>query len=203
MPIDAKASSNWDRAANAYCHYVAYIAAKAHRLELSFTDLIYVKNFKGGSAVIGEPATSLPFKLTRLSQALVAADASGDLSVPLADLSGASLQRAKARMLSFMKEAVCPETRINGFGVSFASAMLHFYFPTTVPILDRRVLNGARIQGIQVNTQGQVNNLVSLYPSLVDYFAVRLRNNRSLSLRQLDRELFIEKLSDQVFRSDC
>src|SRR5574341_2221080 len=103
MSIDAKASANWDRAAHAYNHYVAYIASKPKRLELSFTDLVYLKNFKGGSTVIGEPPGRLSAKLNHLARALVDATASGELSAPLSNLAGTALERAKLRMVSLVE----------------------------------------------------------------------------------------------------
>lgn len=145
--LDARAESTWDRAEHAYGYYVSYLANKPHRFELSLVDLLHVKNFKGGSAIIAECTEELPLKLARLSKALREAHISGDFRKSLAHLDNKTYKRCKSRMVSFVKLVLEPGAHINGFGASFASALLHFFFPETVPILDRRGLNGRTSSG--------------------------------------------------------
>jgi hypothetical protein len=201
MPIDSRAVATWNRAENAYQHYAGYVASKSSRHTLTVTDLIYVKNFKGGSTTIGEPVASATDKLAALSRALLDAASSGDLNTQLSKMDDALLVRAKRRIIDFVKLATQDGQRISGLGPSLSSALLHFYFPASVPILDRRVLNGARIPGIQVSSQGQVSNAMTLYPALIDYFALRLREDASLTVRSLDRLLFVKKLGGVFARA--
>ena len=84
--------------------------------------------------------------------------------------------------------------RIDGFGSSYTSALLHFHFPTLIPILDRRVLNGAGINA-EINAQGQVVDIERYYPELIQYFHRELRNRPEIDLRALDKELFIKPIA--------
>lgn len=200
MAANVKARSAWDRAAHAYGHYVDYIATKPDKCALSVTDLVYVKNFKGGSSIIAEPAATVSAKLNKYERVLRDAAASPEFSSSLRDLDEGLYARARTRMVAFVGMAQRVDARINGFGVSLSSALLHFYFPTLVPILDRRVVNGANIQGLKVDAQDQVINLLDLYPSLIDYFRARLRATTKLTLRSLDRRLFSQELRRPPFR---
>ncbi|WP_312589718.1 hypothetical protein [Comamonas terrigena] len=200
MPTDAKAIATWERASHAYSHYQSYLAAQTQRHSLSFTDLVYVKNFKGGSTVIGEPIESLPAKLSRYSDSLARLGRTQDFAQTLPSLSSEAYARVKNEIIGFVGLATDASTKISGFGVSFSSALLHFHFPALVPILDRRALNGAGIKGIKTDSQGQVKDLISFYPQLLDYSRQKLRDNPALSMRTLDRSLFIEALASEVFR---
>lgn len=200
MPIDAKAVATWERAAHAYSHYQSYLVEQPSRFSLSFTDLVYVKNFKGGSTVIGESLQSLPAKLGQYTESLRGLGAMREFSKSLPVLTSEEYVHVKEGIIAFVRLATAPETKINGFGVSFASALLHFHFPRLVPILDRRALNGAGIEGILTDSQGQVKNLISFYPQLLDYTRQRLVGSPTLTIRSLDRSLFIEILSPEVFR---
>lgn len=200
MPTDPRAEANWARADNAYQQYLRYISVKPDRVALTFTDLVYLKNFKGGSAVIGESVATSSEKLARYEQSLRACMSAPEFQKTLRNLTDAEYLRARKRIVAFVDLVNSPETDINGFGESFASALLHFYFPSLVPILDRRALNGSGLEGLKVNGQDQVTNLLALYPALIDYFRDRLRSEASLTLRSLDRGLFIEKLRVPPFR---
>jgi hypothetical protein len=195
-----RAENTWARAEHAYQHYFKYISEKPDRFALSFTDLVYVKNFKGGSAVIAEPLLTLDSKLKRYERALRKAGASPVFRLSLHDCDDKEYARARKRMIAFAKLPLFPVADINGFGVSFASTLFHFYFPNLVPILDRRALNGAAIEGIKVNGSDQVKNLLELYPLLIDYFRDRLRNEPNLTLRTLDRSLFVQELRRPPFK---
>lgn len=196
----AKAIGTWDRAEHAYQHYLAYIASKPDKHALSFPDLVYVKNFKGGSTVVAEPAATLPAKLQQYEQALRAASKDSSFSRSLRGLDDHEFEKVKQAIVAFVALAQRPEARINGFGVSFSSALLHFYFPSLVPILDRRAVNGANLKGIEVDSQDQVSNLLQLYPALMDYFRSKLCEDPKLSLRELDRHLFSRELRRPPFR---
>jgi len=83
----------------------------------------------------------------------------------------------------------------SGFKCSYASALLHFYFPNLVPILDRRVLNGIGIK-VKRNKQGQVVNIERYYSALIDLFHSYLKYNPNKSLRDYDKENFVKPLKD-------
>lgn len=194
MPIDPRAISKWRRANNAYQHYLQYMAEKPDRLALTFTDLLYVKNFKGGNSVIEEPTATAGTKLAHYEQAIRSFNAVPGAQLTLAQLDDGQYELAREKMVAFAGLPIKLEAKIKGFSVSFASALLHFYYPNLVPILDRRALNGSLISGLSINGQGQVTNLLDLYPALIDYFRGRLREDPLLTLRALDRQLFEVKL---------
>lgn len=199
MQIDTKAQKTWERANHAYKHYICYIESKPDPISLSFTDLIFVKNFKGGMATICEPVATLSTKLQCYAESLRKFRADSAFCQPLAKLSDAEYMHVRDEIIRFVQPPKKLD-KIDGIRASFASALLHFYFPAVVPILDRRVLNGAGIQGIRVNNQDEVVNSLELYPKLIDFFRSSLRSNPEKSLRELDRELFIQKLQSPPFR---
>jgi hypothetical protein len=189
---DKRAVAGWERAQNAYQHYVEYLERKADKHALTITDLVYVKNFKGGSAIIGEPPGTIGSKLAQYESSLRAAQAKPAFRKRLEALDEKEFRDAQATMHEFA--GLPAKAHIDGFGVSFTTALMHFFFPAVVPILDRRALNGARIAGVKVDSQGQVTNLLELYPQLIAYTWERLRADSSLTLRSLDRQLFTQKL---------
>jgi hypothetical protein len=201
MAASVKAGGTWDRAAHAYEHYLEYVANKPDRHALSFTDLVYIKNFKGGSTIIAEPLATLSPKLQQYEQALRQAAECREFSSPLKDVHDSDYALARSRMVAFVAMAQSSRAKINGFGVSFSSALLHFYFPALVPILDRRAVNGAGLNGIKVDGQDQVTNLLELYPALIDCFRARLKADAKLTLRSLDRHFFSQELRRPPFRS--
>lgn len=203
--LDKRAASNWERARNAYLHYDNYIKRKPDRLALSIVDLLHVTNFKGGSATISEHPDSLNAKLENYERALREADAAPEFRRSLRDLSDDECARAKDRIIRFAALGSTGNAGISGFGVSFASALLHFYFPELVPILDKRALNGARVDNMKCDTQNQVKNIIEHYPALIDFFRDQLRLDATLTLRELDRLLFVQELRRPPFlpkRSD-
>jgi len=201
MAASAKAAGTWDRAEHAYQHYLHYVAGKPDTYALSFTDLVYVKNFKGGSTVIAEPIATLAAKLQHYEKALRTASNDCTFSRALSDLEDGDYLKVREKIVAFAALSQRPEARINGFGVSFSSALLHFYFPRLVPILDRRAVNGANLKGIEVDAQDQVTNLLQSYPALIDYFRLKLTENGKLTLRELDRDLFSQELRRPPFRN--
>ncbi len=200
MPIDNRAVTNWSRAQHAYEHYRQFIAAKSSRYALSFADLAFVKNFKGGSALIAEPVATFAAKLHHYEQALSACAADPAFSLTLSTIPAGDYSRVRKLILDFVTLPEARASDIAGFGCSFASALLHFHFPLVVPILDKRALNGSGVQGLQVDSYNNVQNLLALYPALIDACRTRLQQQTTLTLRELDRQLFIEKLRSPPFR---
>jgi len=199
MPIVARASTQWDKAQHAYDHYQQFIASKRDRFSLSFTDLVYVTNFKGGSATIREPVASFVAKLNIYEKVLRSFDADPAFGLTLSTIPSNDYNRVRCLMVHFVTLPVMPASDIDGFGSSFASALLHFHFPLVAPILDKRALNGSGVPGLQVNGANTVTNLLALYPALIDACRARLQQQSTLTLRELDRMLFIEELKIPPF----
>jgi len=82
------------------------------------------------------------------------------------------------------------ETKIDGFGVSYLSALLSAYFPDLIPILDRRVLINLKIPTIEKLSTGQIKDIHKHYGLLIMEMAKESKN-RSKSIRDIDREYFI------------
>lgn len=194
MPIDNRAVTNWGRAQHAYEHYQIFIAAKPDKYVLSFADLAFVKNFKGGSALIGEPVVTFGAKLRHYEHALRACAADPAFALTLSSIPNPDYSRVRSAILAFAALRETAVSDISGFGSSFASALLHFYFPLVVPILDKRALNGSSVAGLKVDHNNNVTNPLQLYPALIDNCRTRLIQNQQPTLRELDRDLFIEQL---------
>ncbi len=194
MPIDPQAARNWDRADHAYKHYRRFIVAKLDPYALDFADLAFVKNFKGGMAQIAEPVANFDAKLRLYENALRACAADPGFALTFSMMQDSEYCRVQKVIVAFAAKPEEPASHIAGFGSSFASALLHFYFPRIVPILDKRALNGSNVQGLRVDGGRIVTNLLPLYPALIDAFRKRLIQDHQLTLRDIDREWFIEKL---------
>ncbi len=195
MTNDNRAKSLWTRADHAYQNYSEYIKTKPDQFKLTFTDLVYVKNFKGGSAIIAEPVGTIGDKLASYEQLLREYGNAAEFQQTLPELDDESFEIACKRMVDFVSLPNNVATHINGFGESFASALLHFYFPFLVPILDRRSLNGSEIEGLKIDrSSNAVTNLLELYPPLIAYCRKCLRASPPLTLRELDKILFEKKL---------
>ena len=54
-------------------------------------------------------------------------------------------------------------SKIDGLGPSYASTILHFYYPCLIPILDRSALNGANIKDGVETYRGQVKEIEKHY----------------------------------------
>jgi hypothetical protein len=189
------AERRWIKADNAYQYYQHYIDSKPDRYALTITDLIYVTNFKGGSAIIAEPPKSLAEKLNYYERQLRECASAPEFKRTLGSLNTKCYKLALSRIVAYANLTINRHAHIDGFRASFTSALLHFYFPRLVPILDRRGVNGARLYGIIVQpSNNQVNNLLELYPRLIAYCRTRLRASPQLTLRGLDRRLFAQPL---------
>lgn len=200
MPTDNRAVTNWRRAQHAYEHYQSFIADKSDKYALAFADLAFVKNFKGGRAFIDEPMATFAHKLRHYEAALRACVADPAFAFTLSTVPDSDYSRVRDTITAFAALPETPASDISGFGSSFASALLHFYFPVLVPILDKRALNGSGVPGLRVDSQNNVTNLLVLYPALIDNCRERLQQNQQPTLRELDRQLFIEELRSPPFK---
>ncbi len=185
-------NTTWEMLNVAMSHFQNFISSKQNRYSITFEDLIHVSNFKGGNASITEPAPSLPIKLKKYEEILQEIY-SNFSSRSLKELS----EQEEAKLIEFCNAFLAltskQETKIRGFGPSYASALLAAYFMELVPVLDRRILNGARIQ-VEYNSQKQVKEISKHYPDLIKSCRKELKNRGNLTLRQLDKEWFAKDL---------
>ena len=188
-----KALRRWDKARVSYEYAQKYLEQKKHeKYSLTIIDLILVSNFKGGSASICEPIASVKIKLLQYSLKLKEIATLFE-DKKLSCLSKENLENLAEMGLSFILLTKEIATAIDGFGPSYASALLNIYFPELLPIIDRRVLNGAEIKFIKFNSQKQVINIERHYKDYITYCHDRLQQS-SHSLETLDRELFSYEL---------
>ena len=167
-------------------------------------DLVLVSNFKGGSASIAEESDKLATKLQHYSRRLEELNAKfGTRRLPdLSDTEVESLSQLASDFCEMAKSRLHhTETKINGFGPSYASALLNAYFPDLLPILDRRVLSALQIKGVETDSQGQVRELEKHYPALI-FEVSRLASSRRCDLTEIDRELFVQPLAQQFRKSN-
>jgi len=187
-----RAETTWNLLNVAMTHFLAHIERKPDRYALSIVDLLHVSNFKGGNASITEDEPPLSNKLNVFSEALrQIAKVFGNRA--LRDLTAVELANLTCLADDLLALTKQEETKIRGFGASYASALLTAHFPKLLPILDRRVLNGARIK-VKLNSQGQVKNIERYYRNLIERFHAELARNHNLSIRDLDRRWFCVKL---------
>lgn len=193
MP-DKAAQTKWARLTIALDYYTKYLATKPirTRFSLSVMDLLFIRNFKAGNASVTEPLGSLTVKLRSYGSALrtihqafpsraLGTLATNELST-LIELADQTLKLARE-----------PSTSIAGFGPSYVSALLAAFFPRLLPVLDRRVLNGANIPA-KLTSQKQVSHIQEHYGALIQKSNQVLRAEPRLELRKLDRRWFIVPL---------
>ena len=191
MTISKKAKTQWNKSAISYRNFLKYIDSKTYKFELTLVDLLYISNFKGGNSTINEDELEIKGKLKSYSKALEELETMFH-SRTLVDIDDKELIQLieKVKLLCSLtrKGAAC---NIDGFSVSYLSALLNCYFPNLLPILDRRVLINLGIVADQdINTQGQIINIENFYEPLI----AKMREKSRLedkTLRQIDMELFI------------
>jgi hypothetical protein len=189
-----RAINRWVKARIAYSYARNYIQTKSDRCNITEIDLILASNFKGGNGSICEPIESVQKRLSKYSEQLRDIDkVFSNCKLPTLNLRDLEILKDKAQ--SFIQLTKETSTEIDGFGPSYASALLNIHFPELLPIIDRRVLNGARIKGVEPDSQKQVKNIEMHYKEYINYCYIRLQQS-SHSLETLDRELFSMELPE-------
>ena len=188
---DKRALKLWDKSDISYKNYSDFISSKTDKFRLTFIDLLYVSNFKGGYATINEPEHIITNKLTAYGQIFEVINSkfqNKDLKY-LTDIETTELISLADKLILLTDYK--SDNKIDGFSVSFLTTLLHFYFSNLYPILDRRVLNGLKLITINnLDKQGQVKKLNTFYSKLILEFKQKTEHK---SIRELDRELFITK----------
>ena len=188
---DRRAEQQWKKSDISYTNYVNFISSKSDKFKLTLIDLLYVSNFKGGYATINEPEEIITEKLVVYGQLF------NEINERFYNKNLNNLDDDEViELITFSEKLIKltdykSENKIDGFSVSFLTALLHFYFPNLYPILDRRVLNGLKlITENDLDKQGQVKKLKDFYSKLILEFKKRTRTQ---TIRELDKELFITK----------
>lgn len=196
MIIDKKATTQWDKAAISYTNYLKYIDSKADRFELTLIDLLYISNFKGGNSTINEDELRIKDKLKLYSKSFkeIEAEFGSQILADLTDKEISGLIEKVKLLCSLTRKQTDSKSKIDGFSVSYLSALLNCYFPNLLPILDRRVLiNLDLVTDRDINKQGQIIDIERFYEDLI--FKMREKSIlENKSLRQIDKELFIIKI---------
>src|ERR1700684_633415 len=127
--IDKNAENRWMKSNLSFENYQQYIVSKSERYSLSLVDLLYVSNFKGGNSTINESEVQINLKLTFYSNELKIID------TLFKDSTLGKLPYSKVQTLIQKINDLCDltiksrSTRIDGFGVSYLSALLCAHYP--------------------------------------------------------------------------
>ena len=102
--------------------------------------MLYIKNFKGGNATINEDEQIINEKLRDYYLEELQEIDKAFNSKKLSELKDDEIKNLIEYVNSISDLTTNDETKIDGFGVSYLSALLSSYFPELIPIVDRRVL---------------------------------------------------------------
>ncbi len=192
--IDKRAETQWTKSDVSYTNYQEYIKNKGNRFVLTIIDLFYISNFKGGNSTFNEPTEIINEKLKGYSQELSALDQN------FQNISLAMLSDEKIELLIAKVKSICLLThknskyKVDGFGVSYLSALLNSYFPNLLPILDRRILINLNIVSeADLDKQKQIKQIEDFYGDLIGKFA-NLMKETGWTIRSLDRKYFKKQL---------
>ena len=192
--IDKKAENKWKKANNCYENYQNFIKGKTDRFELTLIDLLYISNFKGGNATIGEKEQEVNEKLLAYSEKLRKISKTFK-SKKLSQLTDPEIKKLVGYIESVSDLTEKENTKIDGFGPSYLSALLSAYFPRLIPILDRRVLLNLKVvDKNDLNSQDQVKKIGKFYGELIQKIAKLAKKNTLKTIRNIDREIFIKKI---------
>ncbi|MEP6827977.1 MAG: hypothetical protein ABJA10_07870 [Aestuariivirga sp.] len=191
---EANNAKRWENLNEAMVHFRQYISEKPAKTSLSMVDLLHVSNFKGGNASITEPIRQFSGKiklyecqLEKIEQAFgqrtIGSLNQGEVS-QLIELCDGFLSLTKSR-----------NSKIRGFGPSYTSALLASHFPNLIPILDRRILNGATIE-TKLDKAKQVKDIDQHFGELIRACWDTLKTQTGMTLRELDKLWFVKPISE-------
>jgi hypothetical protein len=191
--IDKKAEAQWNKSCISYTNYQNYLYNKDNgetRFKLTFIDLLYISNFKGGNATINESEAEIDRKLLYYSDFLKRLHTEFEL-LKLADLNNFQVEKLIALVLDTCRLAVKGNhAKIDGFSTSYLSALLNAYFPKLIPILDRRVLiNLHLVNDNDLDSQAQIKNIINFYSPLIKK-TQEISKKTGNDVRQIDKTYF-------------
>ena len=186
-----KEANRWDKSEISYQNYQEYIRNKTDYFKLTFIDLLYISNFKGGNATINERESVINQRLIHYSDGFKEIDKSyhGRIISYLSEGEIDDLIKMVEEIVRLTdKESL--HSKIDGFSSSYLSALLNAHFPNLIPILDRRLLKNLKIvEDSDEVSQGQIKNIKSFYGSLIKQFAEIVKKTGK-SIREIDKEYF-------------
>ena len=196
MKPDKRALTQWTKSAISYKNYQVFIDKKTDKFKLTLIDLLYISNFKGGNATINEPETIIDNKLLFYSQILIDIESKFKNKL-LSSLNDTEFEELEKKITLICKLTLKgTKTKIDGFSVSYLSALLSAYFPKLIPILDRRVLiNLSLVNEDDVTKNGQIKDIQRFYCLLLKEIAI-LCKKENLSIREIDKSLFTSELRE-------
>jgi len=179
---DTRAANKWKKLRHAYKYASEHISSKKSNIySINTIDLVLISNFKGGNASIAEPVNQIEEKLIKYTAEL-SRIGNEFKKGNLRELEKPELDKLCNFAIRFLNLTLNRSTKIDGFGPSYASALLNIYFPDLLPILDRRVLLAAGAPDIKMNSQLQVDKIEKHYPWLIRYSHKCLQKKRDLQL---------------------
>jgi hypothetical protein len=192
--MDKRAETQWEKSNISYSNYRDYLNLKIDRYELTLIDLLFISNFKGGNATINEQELTIKKKLSSYSKGLrdIGNEYNGKT---LGTLTNEQLENLVSKVLSICNLTDKDnEMRIDGFSVSYLSALLSAYFPILLPILDRRILiNLQLVTSKNIDTQGQIKNIQQFYKPLIKKIA-KISRETGQTVREIDKNLFAMRI---------
>ena len=191
--VDKKAHKKWITSHVLLLDYQEYINKKVDKLSLTFIDLLYISNFKGGNSTIKCGEENINITLKEYSNSLKKLNKiySGKSLIELNDIETEELIKTVELTIKDLIE----NHNINGFKYSYMSALLHAYFPNLLPILDRRILINLELVTINdIDSTKQVKKIEQFYGSLVNKFRDILIADKTKLIRNVDYEIFILEL---------
>lgn len=196
--MDKRAESQWKKSDISYQNYQNYLSKKTDRYELTFIDLLYISNFKGGNSTINEIESEINTKLIQYSVGLRnISDHFNEKSLDILNEDEVELLISKVQVIIDLTKKGS-ETRIDGFSVSYLSALLNAYFPNLIPILDRRLLSNLEIvTSADRDSQDQIKDIQRFYKSLIIKISEIIKENGE-TIREVDRRIFSKHLKNKV-----
>lgn len=188
--IDKQAERRWKKSNISFDNYRQYIACKPERCSLSFIDLLYISNFKGGNSTINEEEDKINFKLTFYSNELRNIDALFTNS-NLGDLTEEMVKKLIKKVYDICDLTLkSRSTNIDGFSVSYLSALLCAHYPNLIPILDRRILKSLSLVSVtDIAKSGQIKSIQRFYGPLITKVS-KISKKKKKTIREIDREEF-------------
>lgn len=191
--VDRKADRNWNDSNVLLLDYKKYIECKKEKFNLTFIDLLYVSNFKGGNSTIkgNEKAINIVLKKYSVHFKKIDEIYGEKTLIDLNDFEKVEL----IKTIELTMKDLIESHNINGFKYSYMSALLHAYFSNLLPILDRRILINLELVTINdIDSTKQVKKIEQFYGSLVNKFRDILIADNTKSIRNIDYENFILEL---------
>lgn len=196
--IDKRVQTLWNKSDLSFENHSLYVKTKKYKYELTFIDLLYVSNFKGGNSTINEKEDVVNGKLEQYSLIFQKIGKTFE-NTRLKDLSEEQIQVLYGHLneVSALTNKNS-DSKIDGFSISYLSALLNVYFPDLLPILDRRILINLKIINSdpakkQVEKSGQVKSIEEYYFSLIKKMR-EISQKENKTLREIDKELFPIKI---------